>query len=335
MHWKNWQLGALALTATFGLTSLAQAQLNDNQRRSDNISQQDDLREQRSQSNPNQATEQSANQNRPSDNQTQYRVNLDGWAQIATDYDRDGKYDAVETIYLFDLENARKASRARAQSGQNGQASAKLEQRKKVHVAGKVKSLEHKSLISSKEKKVVAKISTDQGETKTVCLGKESKVQQLDLQTGDQLQASGVRARIDGQEVVLASHVSAGDRSIDNPLPQQRGLSRYQGEVQDTRKTTFQGRNGEFLIATVKTKDHGDKQVNLGPSREITDLDIHKGTQIKMLARQGKMNNQEALIAEVIRVNDRSVDIREATKRTLKGQDSQQSQQSDRRSSDN
>jgi len=52
----------------------------------------------------------------------QIQVDPRGWVSTAVDYNNDGTYDAVETIYIYDLERAQRSSRQRKSEDQ-GQAS--------------------------------------------------------------------------------------------------------------------------------------------------------------------------------------------------------------------
>ncbi|QDU17041.1 hypothetical protein CA11_48800 [Gimesia maris] len=257
-------------------------------------------------------------------NQNRYHLDMEGWVHVGVDYDRDGMYDAVETIFLYDLEKAQNQSRqrsqarrgsARLQRGERGQRS------QQVQLTGKIKNLQEKKMTSSDQKQMVAKLKTDEGKTLRVCLGTKEKVSQLDLEKGDEINVKGVRARINDEAAVMAQFVSFEGESIQNQLPQQQRLRKFQGTIQNTRKTSFRGRNGRFLVADLALNgQEKTRRVNLGPASEFEDVEISEGTSIKLLAREGRINNQEALIAQLIRVNGQSIDVREPTRRTIRGE---------------
>jgi len=262
----------------------------------------------------------SGQQNQDQRNQSQtgqqdrLRPEFEGWVRVATDYNNDGVYDAIETIYLFDLEQARKQSQARTQRGD--QASA--QQQKKLRVSGTIQSLNEKNMVHSEKPKMVAELKNTDDKIATVCLGPADQVDQLNLKKGDKIEAQGIRAKLDGKSILMAEKVMHEGESITNEMPNRQGLKRYQGEVLSKRTATFQGRDGEYVIAKVETKHHGTQQVNLGSVEDLEEAELSVGDQIKMLARHSQMNNRPALIAQVIRIDGKSFDVRESTNRTLK-----------------
>ncbi|QDT93331.1 hypothetical protein [Gimesia algae] len=253
-----------------------------------------------------------------------YHLNMEGWVHVGVDYDRDGMYDAVETIFLYDLEKAQNQSRQRSQARRGSarlQRGERGQRGQQVQFTGKIKNLQEKKMTSSDQKQMVAKLKTDEGKTLRVCLGTKEKVSQLDLEKGDEINVKGVRARINDEAAVMAQFVSFEGESIQNQLPQQQRLRKFQGTIQNTRKTSFQGRNGRFLVADLALNGkEKTRRVNLGPASEFEDVDLSEGTSIKLLAREGRINNQEALIAQLIRVDGQSIDVREPTRRTIRGE---------------
>lgn len=57
---------------------------------------------------------QSEKKNDSRQNAKKVQVSPAGWIRVATDYDNDGIFDAIETLYIYDLERARQSSRERA-----------------------------------------------------------------------------------------------------------------------------------------------------------------------------------------------------------------------------
>lgn len=250
-----------------------------------------------------------------------YKLNMDGWVHVGVDYDRDGLYDAVETIYLYDLEKAQNQSRQRSHP-MKGAAQRDLQRRgnrKQVQLSGQIQKLQSKQIMAAHKKQVMAKLKTDDGQTQRVYLGPEDQVDQLHLEKGDAIQVKGVRGRVNDQSAIMAQFVSFNGQSIHNELPRRQMLRKFKGEIQSTRKTSFRGHDGKFVIAKVQTADDDSIQVNLGPADSFEDVDLSKGTPIKLLARPGTINGQEALVAQLIRVDGQSIDVREPTRRTLRG----------------
>lgn len=61
---------------------------------------------------------QSQRQSRPdSADSARYQLEPQGWLTVAVDYNRDGRYDALETIYMYDFEKAKQQSESRKRRG--------------------------------------------------------------------------------------------------------------------------------------------------------------------------------------------------------------------------
>lgn len=92
---------------------------------------------------------------------------------------------------------------------------------------------------------------------------------------------------------------------------------RYSGEITSLRTTTFRGREGEYLMARIQLDDGQTKTVNLGSQDALGKLNLSKGDRITLLARPGRINERSALIAELVRKNGRTADVRGSTDRSL------------------
>jgi len=344
MNWNTPLSWTMALGLSCAMVSPALAQndnRNDSQRNSDQRDRQGQYQEQsdrrdwqqneRSQRDQNQRSQNQRDQQdwqhdqkqrdqrqAQSQQQRQLHFDLEGWVTIATDYDKDGRFDGIETIYLYDLERARKSSQARSkQRGQRNQQTASRQ--RTLQTAGEIQQLNHKSMKQSDETNVVAKLRTHNDRTATVCLGSKEKVAQLNLTEGDFIRVKGKRSQVDGKSVLMAEMVATRDgQSISNDLPKDRNLKRISGEVESHREANFQGHSATFVVAKINTDRHGRKEVNLGPKQDLSKLNLKDGKQIKILARNGRINDQEAWIAEAVHVDGKTVDVRGNTERSIK-----------------
>lgn len=270
---------------------------------------------------------QSEQNNRKSRN---YSVEPVGWVQVAVDYDNDGYYDGVETIYYYDLQQARNQSRQRAddqkRQGRSGSRQAnsnrQRSQRQNVRLRGEIVSLESKTMMGDKRdsdsKQQVAELETNSGRTVSVCLGSKDKVDELDLEEGDRITVEGVRAKMDDKEVVLAKRVSAGNDSITNELPRRQQWRRMSGTVRSMHTTDGGDREESHLVVKVSSEDGRTKQVDLGPKDELDDLDLQEGDRIQVLGRQGTIDGETLTIAQIVRANNETIDVRESTEKSLK-----------------
>ncbi len=78
--------------------------------------QQRDQQDQRSQRSMQDRGQQRQSQPGSSDS-AEYQPELQGWLTVAVDYNRDGRYDALETIYVYDFEKAKQQSESRKRQG--------------------------------------------------------------------------------------------------------------------------------------------------------------------------------------------------------------------------
>ncbi|MAT14590.1 MAG: hypothetical protein CMJ46_04895 [Planctomyces sp.] len=244
--------------------------------------------------------------NRGQQGSSQYQLTPEGWARIAVDYDNDGKFDSLETISIYELERAQEASRQQSSRDRDGA----MRERHRVQLTGTVQSLEPKSMIGQEQKNMVAQIQTSEGETQKVCLGAQDKLSKLNLKEGSEVQIEGVRARMNGEEHIIAESVSANNETVKNEIPRRRGLARVKGQITATRETTFHGHDDKFVIAQVEVEEgQAPMQVNLGPAKKFEGTELKEGTEIRVLGHRGRMNDQPALIAEKVRVNDKTIDV--------------------------
>jgi hypothetical protein len=244
------------------------------------------------------------------------------WIRIAIDYDRDGTFDAAETIHYDELETARDRSRQRrfaSPSQSRGRATQPSRSVGPVRVRGKLSVMRSIDLVGDDEKDVViGKLATDTGRTVSVYLGPSHQVERLDLQQGDQVTVEGVPSWINENPFVIGRRISSGDRSITNRMPRQQPLRRFQGEIVDLRNTEFGDRDGSYLVARLQTPDGRSQRINLGRRRELDQLKLQEGDRISVLARRGTINKRPAIIAQLVRAHDQVADVREQTRQELR-----------------
>lgn len=249
----------------------------------------------------------------------QWRLKPMGWVTVAVDYNDDDSFDAYETIYYYDLQQAQQRSQQRR--GQQGQMANRQQGRQqgrqagqqpqRVRVQGEVQQRKKLDLVGDQHKDVVvAKLRTQNGKDVSVYLGAVERVSQLDIQQGDQITVEGVKSKINDEPFIIARRVSTGDQSITNPMPRQQGLRRCEGEIASLRTEKFKGRDGQYLVARLETDQGRTRTVNLGRKDKLERLDLQEGDQITALVRSGRVGGEQALIAQLVRANDRTVDVR-------------------------
>lgn len=291
----------------------------------------------------------------------QYRVSPAGWIRVAADYDNDGQFDAIETMYVYDLEKARESSRQRAnrdaqnmnnsnqqsnsdrwQSGndsegmqrmrgdsrsgqrmtQNGRTRTYEQQRQKVR--GEIQNLRKQNLTGSEDQSVMAKIETDEGRTATVCLGPQKQLSRLNLSEGDKVTIEGVRGRVNDRSVLLARKVTSDGQAVNVQMSDDRKLKRVKGEVLSKRTAKFRNQDEQHVVAKVRLISGTQETVNLGPKSKVDQLDLQEGDDVALLVRPGRVNGQPAMIAEQVSANDQTVEVANNQQLTSRRNDSSQ-----------
>lgn len=257
----------------------------------------------------------------------EYRLQPRGWVAVGYDHDNDGYYESADYLYYYDLQQAKQRSQQRKQDSQQARQGRQGKRGQQMRVSGKVTNMGLKGLTIGKTRQSdrefrFAKIEKDSGETCRVMLGSEDKVAQLDIQAGDQITVEGVRGKIDGRDVLLAKRVSTENDSITNKLPPRQQWRQISGEIRRMRRTD-QGRDTRHAVVQLR---NSDKQIDLGPVNELQDLDLQQGDRISILARKGRVGGERMLVAQKIRANGQTIDVREATHRSISRGDSGQQQ---------
>jgi hypothetical protein len=249
--------------------------------------------------------------------QAEYRVSPRGWIRIAVDTDNDGTFDAVETIFTYDLERARQSSRDRAKrdaqraQDQPSADDQRSESRQGVDDDRQRRGMQSNDMPSRRQAKrlsgelvsmrttkfrghdgqfVVARIRDENGKTSTVNLGSKSKIDQLNLSQGDEVQLVGRPTRINDKPALVADKVMADGKSVDVSPPKQtasRDSSREGGDSDQSRKDQSRKSGSESssepqaaLGIAIGEGDQGVVVLGLHPDSPATDKGLQAGDEI-------------------------------------------------------
>lgn len=178
----------------------------------------------------------------------QVRVEPQGWVRIAVDRDNDGRFDAVETIYMYDLEMAQQRSQQRdrdeldrrsgdtqregrrrwsdQQDRQQRDRSAQQRRQSRRHeIEGTVRELSTVQLPGHDDQFLTARVQTEEGRTGRVMLGAEKQLERLDLEEGDRVTVSGRPGFVNDRMMLIALEIEANDETV-RPQPASREGSR-------------------------------------------------------------------------------------------------------------
>lgn len=226
------------------------------------------------------------------------------------DYDDDGYYDALLTQYDFDDDGIYEESdfdtfSDSVTSAQEDRARDTAdEESRERQVSGTVRNVKTVSLKNSDN--VVVLLSPESGERLTVDLGPEEHIEDLDIQSGDRLKATGPMTRIGGKRVLIANSLTVdGDAtSID------RNTRQTQGTITSTREV--RARDGRHLLAILE-KDGDRLAVDLGDVGSARDLNLEEGDEVTVSGPRVKIGDRTILMAHQVRQDGRTHEIARTT----------------------
>lgn len=233
-----------------------------------------------------------------------------GWVTVFVDYDGDGRIDGRESLYYFDLLSARNDSRQRrAREQVRRPAPPRRPQQEIVQLQGTIQEQAEFELTGHEAKFVVARINTENEKTARVVLGMREDLEKLNLDDGSQVNVKGERRLINNKPVVFASMVTSQGKVADVSPPRARSEQRVRGTIQSVEERSFRGRDGEFLVADVELASGRTRTINLGPKARLEALQLSEGDEVRVLARNGRINGRSALIAAQVHAKDRTIGI--------------------------
>lgn len=317
-----------------------------------------------------QRTDQTSNNDRDSsdrqrsESQSKYRISPAGWVQIAVDYDNDGMFDGIETIYAYDFEKARKSSQDRGKReaqrmsdtkrksrGQNTQARTansrrsgnagnpsqnrlSTMRRSSETVSGKLLQLRDEQIMGMDDPCVIARVRKDNNMSAKVVLGPKSQVDSWGLAEGDEIKVSGRKGRVNDRPILLASKVTWGNKTKQVDLPSSRNRKRVQAELVSMRTTEFKGHDGQFVIAEIQSQSGKKCEVNLGAKSKVNQLNLREGDQLKLIVRPAKVNGKPGMVADQIMANGKDVNVSPPKNMTRRNRRSDSSMASKRKARD-
>ena len=261
----------------------------------------------------------------PDENRRQSRGNQavvvvpQGFVRMAVDYDRDGRMDGLETIYLFDLQQAKRQSDNRIASNMSQSDRSNKDQRdekssqspkiRRMTVRGEIAKTMTSKLSGSNQEMMVVNLRGQGDKPQCVVLGPKDKFSDWDLSQGDSIEVQGVRARVNDRPVVMAQRVSFEGQDVNVDLPKPQNLKRARGEIQSVRTAKFRGYDQPFAIAEIKTPNGKTQTVNLGMESKYQDVELKEGEEVRVLARQGYVNGQPAMIAQRVYIAGQDISV--------------------------
>lgn len=236
-----------------------------------------------------------------------------GWVTIGTDRNNDGRFENTETIFYYDLVEARRSSQERRRQEDARRGDRQHSQHEQtVQLRGTIEDT-HKSNLRGHDGKaeshVFAKIDTENRGTERVCLGPKSKISKLNLSEGDEVSIKAERHRVNNRPILMATHVEADGQSVKIERMKSDKANRVRGTIESLNRRSFRGRDGQFVVGDVELQSGRMTSVIFGPESKLERLDLQEGDEIRVMAREGRLNGETALVAAEIHANGETVTI--------------------------
>lgn len=207
---------------------------------------------------------------------------------------------------------------------------------KRAYLTGEVDGFKNVSLKDSEGKRdeqTFMRVRLDNDDSRVVSLGSRLILTDLGLETGDRISVSGRNARIDNRKVLVASTIEVDDslfkvREDNRPdTTQNRSNSKHMdskykrmdskhkrmasgknvsinGTVKQSSKTSLSDdMREENLLVRLELKDGRSCVVDLGQNTSFSDLDIEKGSEIRVQGNKTKVDGKSLIVARKISVD--------------------------------
>ena len=241
--------------------------------------------------------------------QREFSAQSDRPVRIAIDSDGDGNFDTVETIDASALSRALRYSNDRLKQTRGLPT---------VRLSGTIQAMTEVALFSFDQPHKVARVANDEGRSAKVDLGPADQLDELGLAEGDAIEVVGHRGMINDRPVLMAVEVTKDERSARLDRPTDNYMKRVRGELRGTRTSRFRDRDEPFVIAEFSTAGGRETTVILGPESVFKDVDLSEGASAAMLVRPARLNGRKAMVAEQIRIGDRTISIQNSVGRRPK-----------------
>ena len=217
------------------------------------------------------------------------------------DYDDDGTYDAYfaytdtndDGIYDdFDYYSFGDVSAKDQQSSQKSQS----RESKRRQVSGAIASTKRVSVRDTQH--LIATVEQENGRRIVVDLGPANKLNNIDLQQGDRLSARGPAILVGDKRIMLAQQVQVNGQ----PAQIQRSGRQLNGTVVRVQNPSVSGE--KHRLVTLETSDGRNLLVDLGPTRNLQDLEIKEGDEITVSGPMVRVQDRRVVMARQVTTDE-------------------------------
>lgn len=243
------------------------------------------------------------------------------------DWDDDGIYDDVE-YYAFndngnDQGNSANSSKQN-QKDRKSRGQQEPESSKRQMVQGEVLKTKKASVRDTKH--LIVQLEKSGGNKCLVDLGPANRLQEMDIQEGDQISVRGPMTKAGDRRILIAQEIKGPDQSQGAKQIQRDGQE-FRGRVADTRTKKIRGKQHTFFILASADKDK-KMLVDLGATDQL-DIDPEQDDQIRVTAVPVKVNDRVVLMAQEVNCKGKKCKTEQSAGKSHKSRNQQDRHQSD------
>ncbi len=152
------------------------------------------------------------------------------------------------------------------------------------------------------------------GDARVVSLGTRVNMSDLDLEKGDKISVSGKNARIDNRDVLVAKQIQVADQTFrikEKNRPQIGESVSIDGTIKDFKKTSLDGSREQNLIVRMELQSGKQCVVDLGRGTTLQELDLERGSEVKLEGRKTQVDGKNIIVAQKIRIDGDATRIRD------------------------
>lgn len=264
---------------------------------------------------------------------------------VGVDLDGDGRTDTVYRISRFDFDQLREQARLDKEDG-GGASIMQTSMQGQTRVRGTVEATKTARLEGMPRPHTLAKIRKDNGDLAFADFG-PADLNQVQLQEGDQVEASGRMIVVNDRPVLFATRLETDQgavniqRGMGRGMGQGmqgmqgmrqgtgRGMMRQQQQQQPRMQSTAYGDEREiegritskeqlkigdsqpYTLVKIRTNQGQEHLVNLGPQQQLRDLNIEQGNTITVKARGIQLLGETMYIADEVEADGRTKQIKQ------------------------
>ncbi len=217
-----------------------------------------------------------------------------------------------------------------AQQGAGQKPDQQAQMQNKRQITGEVlkeKTVKNKS--TNTQDKVVL-LKTQKGNQIVADLGPAKNLENIKIQSGEQIQLSGKVNRVSNRPVLFAEQVTANGQTVqiqrsDRPKSAKKKMDAAQpqqlsGQVIREKTVNLQGTNTEHEVVMLQTQDGKQVIADLGPVRNLENIKIEPGEQVQVKGNLARVSDQLVLVANQLTADGKTMQIDRPRVRTAPSQ---------------